>query len=709
MPNGGRRLNYRISYLRNDFERRIFNCMYLGSGHGCQSECFAGARRRRRRGLLRRKPSRWGFTAAAVAVAAGTAVALAGAGAATASTPAIVWGPAQAISISPSVGTYPDASAMSCPVPGDCVAAGNYYNGAWPGFVVVQENGVWGTAQPISGLSPLTGGASVEVNSVSCASPGNCAVAGSAYGPYPASGGVRLLRGFVVSETDGVWGSADILPPPVTAAKLGAGKLQSVSCSAPGDCIAGGYDSTDYQTTEAEVIEETNGTWGAPTLIPGAPAYDQVESVSCTAPGDCVAGLGSTHTGFAAALATESGGTWSVQAVPGLAALNGSQQYSSVESVSCLSAGDCTAAGEFEVPASGVGRLFVVTEQDGTWGQASELAQGPEYAGAEIPLSCAAPGDCALAASGVIADQVDGSWSTGASSLPVQGLPGANGVVTALSCPSAGNCSAGGEATGGADAMHAFVIDETNGAWGQAVQVAGTNDAASIGALSCATAASCVASGTGGVGGLVGFFTEEVPVAPTATTVSLSSRSVPYGHEQAETVTVAVSAATGTPTGTVTVRSGSSPVCTISLASGQGSCALGAARFAAGAVPLTATYSGPAWYAASASPAVSLQVTRAATRTALRLSARTVRFRHERSERLSVMVTPQYAGLVTGTVAVTVGRTTVCVVRLSKGAGSCLLSASKLRPGTHRLVARYGSTTDFSGSVSRAALLRVRR
>ena len=218
-----------------------------------------------------------------------------------------------------------------------------------------------------------------------------------------------------------------------------------------------------------------------------------------------------------------------------------------------------------------------------------------------------------------------------------------------------------------------------------------------------------MASGVGGASGLIGFVAEEVPVTPTATTISLSTGSVPYGSEQAETVNAAVSAASGTPTGTVTVRSGTSLVCTITLANGQGSCTPSAAQFNAGTVSMAATYAGPAWFAASASPAVSFQVTRAATQTALHLSARTVRFRHEKAERLSVLVTPQFAGLVTGAVTVTAGRTAVCVITLSKDAGACRLSGSQLRPGIYHLVARYSRTTDFSGSVSRAARLRVSR
>ena len=61
---------------------------------------------------------------------------------------------------------------MSCAAPGECAASG-YYTDAdgYQGFVVTQTEGVWGDALPVPGLKSLNVGndASCPVGVVCCA------------------------------------------------------------------------------------------------------------------------------------------------------------------------------------------------------------------------------------------------------------------------------------------------------------------------------------------------------------------------------------------------------------------------------------------------------------------------------------------------------------------------------------------------------------
>jgi hypothetical protein len=93
----------------------------------------------------------------------------------------------------------------------------------------------------VPGTAALNVDGFAMINSVSCASAGNC----GAGGLYFDSGGNN--QAFVVSEVNGVWGKA--LEVPGTAA-LNTGAFAavfSVSCASPGNCGAGG----DYQTSSA--------------------------------------------------------------------------------------------------------------------------------------------------------------------------------------------------------------------------------------------------------------------------------------------------------------------------------------------------------------------------------------------------------------------------------------------------------------------------
>jgi hypothetical protein len=586
-----------------------------------------------------------------------------------------------------------------------------YANPGFQAFIIEQKDGVWGSAQPIPGMAAVDGGRGSEVLSVSCSSPGNCAVVGGVADVNTNPAGIG--RGFVVSEVNGVWSTVDVLPPPAPATAVRSAELRSVSCSAPGDCVAGGFDSSSTGlATTAITVEESNGTWGPAMEVAGAAPYDRVYSVSCTSPGECVAGLSDLRP-TTAEFATESGGTWSAaQPVPGLAALADGQR-NWVFSVSCPSAGNCTAAGEVHPD---LGPLFVVDEKNGSWGDAIELAGGRADGALEIyfdqtPLACASAGNCVVSGTlnglGFIASEVNGTWSSpGEWEYPT--LKSASVTVTTLSCPSPGNCSAGGVVPIGSqlNPISPFLIDEANGTWGRAIGVTGTSFGSEIDAMSCASADSCVAVDSDGVNSLL---TQKIPVAATTTAISLSAGSVVYGHEQSQQVSVKVSAGSGIPTGTVTVKSGTATVCTIKLTGGGGSCDLPATRFAAGTVTLAAAYAGPAWFAASTSPPGSFTVIKAATKTVLGLSAARVKYGHEQAEKLSVMVSPAYTGTATGEVVIRAGKARVCTIKLKAGQGSCTLAARSLRIGTYQLAAHYAGSADLTGSTSAKKTLVVRR
>jgi hypothetical protein len=284
--------------------------------------------------------------------------------------------------------------------------------------------------------------------------------------------------------------------------------------------------------------------------------------------------------------------------------------------------------------------------------------------------------------------------------------------ISSVSCASAGNCAAGGYYDSGFTPQ-AFVVDEAGGSWGTAKEVPGLaaltlNTGSAVNSVSCASAGNCAAGGYyWGSSGTQAFVDDETRTHPTSTSISLSAPTVTYGDEQAEHVSVTATSQSGAPGGTVTVNSGAARVCTITLVSGKGSCALSATKLPAGTQHLTASYGGNSDYFPSVSAAKTLTVSKAASKTALSLSAARVTYGHEQAEHLRVTVTPQYSGTPGGKVTVKTGTITVCTISLASGKGSCTLTASKLRPGTYTLVAAYPGSGDFTGSASARKTLTV--
>ena len=205
-----------------------------------------------------------------------------------------------------------------------------------------------------------------------------------------------------------------------------------------------------------------------------------------------------------------------------------------------------------------------------------------------------------------------------------------------------------------------------------------------------------------------------VSQSATTTTLTLSAPTVSYGDEETVQARIAVSAADSVaPTGTVTLSAGGVALCKIAVSVVNDSvCTLPSdVEFAPGSYRLSAEYSGTGGDGTSTSAAQTLTVTPADTTTSLALSAPTKAYGTEESERLSVVVSPEYGGTPGGAVTVSDGSKTLCTVPLAAAAasatGSCVLSATALAPGTSELTASYAGSGDFAESTSVPAFLAI--
>src|SRR5215469_16574936 len=171
-------------------------------------------------------------------------------------------------------------SSVSCGSAGNCAAGGAYRDGSElsQAFVASERNGRWGRAIEVPGSGALNAGAVVGgagVTSVSCASAGNCA-AGGIYSTGGLGDGAVATEAFVASERNGRWGRAIEVPGSGALNPARMAGLNSVSCASAGNCAAGGYVTYSFYQ-RAFVVSERNGTWGRARLVPGAGAVAGVK------------------------------------------------------------------------------------------------------------------------------------------------------------------------------------------------------------------------------------------------------------------------------------------------------------------------------------------------------------------------------------------------------------------------------------------------
>ena len=385
---------------------------------------------------------------------------------------------------------------LSCPSGGNCGAAGDYLPNASDieALVVSQRNGTWGKVQAVRGLAALNVGHDAEVDSISCASAGDC----SAGGTYAIKTKNILANTevFVVNEKNGVWGKAEEVPG---TAKLNTGTnaaINEIACTSAGNCEGVGY-YTNSKGTDAFSVVEKNGTWGKAQKIPGIPAgaHAAVHKISCDSPGNCT-GIGNyilPHSDTVAFAITQSNGKWGpVTPIPGLTALppDGSTN-ADIHSLTCPSANSCTAGGSFDDPANlDNEQPFVVTETHGIWGNAQTLPGVSGLTGrfgADLSgLVCKSVGNCSAAGhyfahtgDGVfVSTQTNGVWGQAAALPRLAALDvGRNASLPVLGCGAPGNCSLGGfyslHAPQGGQLVKPYLATQKKGTWGNAAEVKG--------------------------------------------------------------------------------------------------------------------------------------------------------------------------------------------------------------------------------------------
>ena len=411
------------------------------------------------------------------------------------------------------IGGDAQVSSLSCVSAGNCGAGGFYTDGSGKeqAFVVSQVNGKWGTAAEVPGTAALNIGGDAQVSSVSCGSAGNCSAAGT----Y--ADGSNHQQTFVVSQVNGKWQTAAQMPGTAALNRGGKAQVSSLSCVSAGNCSAGGFYVDRSGKQQALVVSQVNGKWQTAAAVPGTAGLNAggagIASMSCRSAGNCSAGGTYTDAGRQLLVVSQVNGKWRTAIeVPGAAKLNVGG-YAEVSSVSCGSAGNCTVGGFYTDRSAGQ-HAFLVNQVNGTWATAAQVPGTAALNAGDNArvnsVSCSSAGNCTAGgyyadgsghAQAFVVSQVNGVWGTavevpGTAALNVFGSAG----VSSVSCGSAGNCSAGGFYADGPNHQQVFVVSQVNGEWGTAAQVPGTaalntGGNAQISSLSCRSAGNCSAGG----------------------------------------------------------------------------------------------------------------------------------------------------------------------------------------------------------------------
>jgi Fibronectin type III domain len=266
----------------------------------------------------------------------------------------------------------------------------------------------------------------------------------------------------------------------------------------------------------ASAATPTPSSTELPLTIDDGPVPNAVAtSVDCPIASSCVASgsytdtIGITH----ASTYALSGGTWTAaqQLAP---AGPPDYTFSDLNSVSCISVGNCIAVGDYRISTVQTESFYAV-ESSGTWARGVELPLPSDAASDPaqttfVSASCDLGGTtCQLlgeyttttiptSVHSVVDTYVFGTGLTG-SPQEIAQLSGRDGIeLSSISCTSSTDCVAVGAQTASFSSQATYVI-ESGGSWGTPSVLQNpkdpTNPAELLSTISCIAAGSCVAAG----------------------------------------------------------------------------------------------------------------------------------------------------------------------------------------------------------------------
>lgn len=286
-------------------------------------------------------------------------------------------------------GYHPTMDAVSCASATVCTAIGDYspYNpiDQVPEPVAWQWNGSTWTGETL----PFTTADAEILTSVSCLSADNCMAAG-----YGATGSNQGNNGGLAAHWNGSTWTIKALPAPSGNSD---GRMLAISCTSPGNCTAAGEAVASTGDQWATLAEHWDGhTWAIqPTPDPSGSVSASLEGVSCLSPANCMAVGYYANSSLTRLPFAEhwNGSTWTVENVPLPSRF--AARGATLTSVSCATAGQCTAVGAIPLSAPRTQyRALAEVSRNGTW--KVQLTASPETSRDLTNVSCvkANPGTC---------------------------------------------------------------------------------------------------------------------------------------------------------------------------------------------------------------------------------------------------------------------------------------------------------------------------